>query len=219
VLRVALTGGIACGKSAVSRILREKGCVVHSADEAAHAFITPGRAAWKKIVARFGDAILRPDRTIDRGRLGRIVFSDSEARHFLNALLHPLVMAEEKRLTSRLERAGRTGIFVSEAALTVEAGYAPLYDKVVVVHCTEAVQVRRLMERDGSGDTEARIKIGVQMPLTEKLTYADYVIDTSGSLEETVDQTEKVHAALLQDAELKRQSARRPSAPKKGAGA
>jgi len=217
VLRVALTGGIACGKSVVSRILRDKGCVVRTADEAAHALMSPGRAAWKKIVARFGESILRPDRTVDRGRLGRIVFSDPEARRFLNALLHPLVMAEERRLAARFEREKRVRVFISEAALTVEAGYAALYDKVVVVHCPKTVQVRRLMERDAIGKAEALRKIGTQMPVAEKIGYADYIIDTSGSLRETIEQTEKVYAGLLQDADLKRLSARRPTPRKKRA--
>ena len=135
----------------------------------------------------------------------------------MNALIHPLVMAEEKRLAARLERETRATIFVSEAALTVEAGYAPLYDKVIVVHCAAAVQVRRLMERDAIGKAEALRKIGTQMPLAKKLRYADHVIDTSGSLRETIEQTEKVYAGLLQDAELKRLSARSPSPPKKRA--
>lgn len=200
-LRVALTGGIACGKSVVSRILRDKGCVVFPADEAAHGLMAPGRPAWKKIAARFGDAVLRPDKTIDRARLGRIVFADAAGRRFLNALVHPLVMAEEKRTVARLERRGRVRIFVAEAALTIEAGHAAFYDKVVVVHCPEDVQVARLMARDGIGGAEARRKIGSQMPVAEKLRHADYVIDASGSLQETIDQTERLHAALLQDAE------------------
>lgn len=216
-LRVALTGGIACGKSVVARILREKGCVVRSADEAAHDLMSPGRPAWKKILARFGETVLRPDRTVDRGRLGRLVFTDKDARRFMNALLHPQVMAGEKRLAARLERENRTRVFVSEAALTVEAGYASLYDKVVVVRCAAAVQVRRLMERDATGKAEALRKIGTQMPLAEKLRYADYVIDTSGSLRETIEQTEKVYAGLIQDAELKRLAPRRPTPPKKRA--
>jgi dephospho-CoA kinase len=210
VLRAALTGGIACGKSVVAGVLREKGCFVHSADAAAHDLISPGRPAWKKIVARFGEEVLKPDRTIDRGRLGRTVFSDPGARLFLNKLLHPLVLAGEKRLIARLEREGRTAIFISEAALTIEAGYSRFYDKIIVVHCPEGVQVRRLMERDGITEEEARKKIGSQMLGEEKLRHADYVIEASGSLRETIEQTERVHAALLQDAELKGLSAKKP---------
>jgi dephospho-CoA kinase len=203
VLRAALTGGIACGKSVVAGVLREKGCFVHSADAAAHELMSPGRPAWKKIVARFGKEVLRPDGAIDRGRLGRAAFSDPEARGFLNKLLHPLVLAEEKRLIARLEREGRTAIFISEAALTIEAGYSRYYDRIIVVHCPEGVQAQRLMERDGITEEEARKRIGAQMTGEEKLRHADYVIEASGSFMETIEQTERVYAALLQDAELK----------------
>ncbi len=214
-LRVALTGGIACGKSVVVRILQDKGCYVHSADQAAHDLMSPGAPAWKKITARFGPEILGPDGAVDRGRLGRIVFSDPEALLFLNRLLHPLVLAEMKRLASRLEREGRTQIFISEAALTVEAGFASLFDKVVVVHCPAQIQLARLMMRDGISAAEARKKIGAQMPVEEKLKHADYAVDASGSLQETIDQTERLFAALVRDAELKMLAKKRPSATKR----
>ena len=204
VLRVALTGGIACGKSVVARLLEEKGCFVHSADKAAHDLMSPGRPAWKKIVARFGRDILREDRTIDRSRLGPAVFSDPSARRFLDRLIHPLVLTEQEQILRRLEREGRVLIFVSEAALTVEAGYARHFDLVVVVHCSKSEQVRRLRERDGIGRAAALRKIGAQMPRKEKLRHADYAIDTTGSLAETVEQTERVCACLHQDAKLKR---------------
>lgn len=198
-----MTGGIACGKSIVARLLEDKGCFVHSADKAAHDLMTPGRPAWKKVVSRFGEDILRADRTIDRTRLGPLVFSDPAARRFLDGLLHPLVLAERDKAVRRLEREGRVRIFVSEAALTVEAGYAGRFDRVVVVHCSEAEQVRRLSLRDGIGGEAARRKICAQMPQEEKLRHADYAIDTTGSLAETVEQTERLYARLLQDAELK----------------
>ena len=204
ILRVALTGGIACGKSVVARLLEEKGCFVHSADKAAHDLMSPGRPAWKKIVARFGRDILREDRTIDRSRLGPAVFSDPSARRFLDRLIHPLVLTEQEQILRRLEREGRVLIFVSEAALTVEAGYARHFDRVIVVHCSKSEQVRRLRERDGIGRAAALRKIGAQMPRKEKLRHADYAIDTTGSLAETVEQTERVCACLHQDAKLKR---------------
>ena len=204
ILRVALTGGIACGKSVVARLLEEKGCFVHSADKAAHDLMSPGRPAWKKIVARFGRDILREDRTIDRSRLGPAVFSDPSARRFLDRLIHPLVLTEQEQILRRIEREGRVRIFISEAALTVEAGYARHFDLVVVVHCSKSEQVRRLRERDGIGRAAALRKIGTQMPRKEKLRHADYAIDTTGSLAETVEQTERVCACLHQDAKLKR---------------
>jgi len=199
-----LTGGIACGKSVVARILEEKGCFIHSADKAAHDLMSPGRPAWKKIIARFGRDILREDRSIDRARLSPVVFSDPSARRFLDRLLHPLVLTERERILRRLEREGRVRIFVSEAALTVEAGYTRHFDRVVVVHCSKPEQVRRLRERDGIGLAAALRKIGAQMPRKEKLRHADYAIDTTGSLAETVEQTERVFAQLVRDAELKK---------------
>lgn len=216
VLRVALTGGIACGKSVVARILEQKGFFVHSADLAARDFVSPGRPAWKRVVDRFGPGILRSDRTIDRARLGAIVFADPDARRFLDSVLHPLVLAERKRILQEIERKGRQAVFVSEAALTIEAGYARHFDKVVVVHCDGSIQVRRLMERDGIGEEEARRKVGSQMPQAEKLKHADYVVDTSGSMAGTIDQTERLYALLLQDAQLKRMKLVRPCSLKEG---
>ncbi len=164
----------------------------------------PGRPAWKAAVSRFGRDILRDDRTIDRVRLGRIVFADPAARRFLDRLVHPLVLAEHVNAARRLARGPgrRPRIFVVEAALTIEAGFARHYDRVVVVHCGKAEQVRRLRLRDGIGRAEALRRIGTQMSRREKLAHADYAIDTSGTLAETVEQAERLYARLVQDAEL-----------------
>lgn len=177
---------------------------MYSADAAAHAQMRPRRPAWKEIVARFGEDILRPDRTIDRAALGRIVFADPAARRFLDRLVHPLVLADQERAARRLERAGQGGIFVVEAALVVEAGYGRHFDRVVVVHCRKADQVRRLREREGIGPAEARRRIGSQLPLRDKLRHADYAVETSGPLAVTVEQAERLYAQLVRDAEAKR---------------
>ncbi len=215
-LRVALTGGIACGKSVVARVFESKGFYVHSADEAARGLVAPGRPAWRKIARRFGPAVLRPDRTIDRPRLGAVVFSDPEARRFLDSLLHPLVLAERTKVCREVERRGHHAVFVSEAALTIEAGYARHFDRIVVVRCDDDVRLRRLIERDGIGEEEALRKIRSQMPQAEKARYADYVIDTSGSFAETVEAAERTAALLLQDAALKRMRIGRPRSRTRG---
>jgi dephospho-CoA kinase len=204
VLRVALTGGIACGKSVIARFLAEKGCFVYSADEAAHDLMRPRRAAWKKVVTHFGPGILRADRAIDRAALGRLVFSDPAARRFMDRLIHPLVLADQERAARRLERAGRAGIFVVEAALVVESGFARHFDRIVVVHCRREDQVRRLRERDGIGPAAALRKIRSQMPVRDKLARADYAVDTSGTLGGTVEQAERLYAQLVRDAEIRR---------------
>ena len=202
-LLVALTGGIACGKSVIGRLLLEKGCFVHSADTAAREVMSPGTDVWRTVADHFGSGILREDGTIDRAKLGAIIFSDDKERAFLNGLVHPRIFERIKEMVARLEKEGRHTIFVSEAALVVEAGCARFYDKIVVAHCDRDIQVRRLMERDGIGRAEALKKIGSQLGQEEKLKHADYTIETSGTLAETIEQTERVYAMLVQDSELK----------------
>jgi dephospho-CoA kinase len=213
VLTVALTGGIATGKSVVARILAGHGCYVQSADLVAHDLIKPGRPAWRAIVNHFGPRILKPDRTIDRQALGKTVFSSRAHRQFLNRVLHPLVMEKKKQAVRRLERLGTHKVFVSEAALTIESGFAPFFDRVVVVHCPEKVQVERLMKRDGLAEREARKRISSQMRTAEKIRQADYLIDTSGRPAETAAQAEHLYRSLLADFRKKRaqEKRRRPS--------
>jgi dephospho-CoA kinase len=202
-LIVALTGGIASGKSVVANVLARHGCYIHSADEAARRLMEPGRPAWEKVVARFGRKILRPDQTIDRPGLARIIFNDEEARLFLNRLIHPLVLEEKRAAIGRLTKEGRVKIFISEAALTIEAGFAGLFDKIIVVYCRSEIQIQRLMERDHVERAEASKKIQAQMPAEDKRKYADYVVDTSGTVEETVRQSEQVYEKLLKDSQRK----------------
>lgn len=207
-LLVALTGGITTGKSVVADIFEELGCYVHRADKIAHHLMEPEKPAWKKIVAHFGEKILNEDKTINRKKLGTIVFSDKKERMFLNKLLHPFVIEKKKEKVDRLQTEGRYKIFVSEAALTLEAGFASFFDKIVVVYCQKEIQIKRLMERDQISREEAMKKIEAQMPPQEKLKLADYVIDSSGSLQKTVEQTERVFRSLMIDYELKRDAAR-----------
>ncbi|MBN2409803.1 MAG: dephospho-CoA kinase [Candidatus Aminicenantes bacterium] len=198
-LTVALTGGIAAGKSVVAHLLAEKGCYVQSSDRLAHELMKPGRPAWRQIVAHFGPEILNPDKTVNRRRLGAIVFNSPKERHFMNRLIHPLVLAKKKRTVRVLEKKGAHKIFVSEAALTIESGFIPFFDKVIVVHCPEELQIERLMKRDGITRREAGQRIRSQMPTAEKIKRADYLIETSGSLDDTAAQTQKVYRQLLQD--------------------
>ena len=198
-LLVALTGGIACGKSVIGRLLLEKGCFVHSADTAAHELMSPGTQVWRAVADHFGPGVLREDGTIDRAKLGSIIFSDDKERAFLNGLVHPLVLERIMEIVARLEKEGRHTIFVSEAALVVEAGFTRFYDKIIVARCGRDVQLRRLMERDGIGRGEALNKVRSQLGQEEKLKHADYTIDTSGTLAETIEQTERVYAQLVQD--------------------
>lgn len=206
-LSVALTGGIATGKSVVGGVLLRRGCTVDKSDDIARSLLAPGQPAWSKIVERFGPGLLTAGRAIDRKKLGALIFTDAEARRFVDGIVHPLVMAAKKETIARLDREGRVKIFVSEAALTIEAGFADFFDKVVVVYCPEEIQTERLMARDGLTCEEAGRRIRSQMPGEEKLAYADYVVDTSGTLEETVDQAEELFEELLLDWRIKSGSA------------
>jgi len=200
-LIVSLTGGIATGKSVVAQILKELGCFIYEADLVAHQLMTPFEPAWKQIIDHFGPTILKSDNTIDRAKLGSIVFSNTEERLFINNLLHPLVFKNKEKKIIKLKNEGLYNIFISEAALTIEAGHAQFFDKIIVTHCKINIQIQRLINRDGINRTEAVKKIESQMPSEQKLEYADYTIDTSGTLEETIDQSEQVFRVLMSDYE------------------
>ncbi len=209
-LLVGLTGGIASGKSVVASVFARKGAFIHRADEEAHGLMAPGRPVWKRIVARFGKDILRADRTIDRKRLGAIVFGNAGARRDLEEIIHPRVIRAMKQTASRLAREGRHALFVSEAALIFETGLEKAFDRIVVVHCPADLQLRRLMERAAIGPDEARRRLAAQMPLDEKKARADYVIDTSGAYEETLARTEAVWTLLIEEARRKSRRGARP---------
>jgi dephospho-CoA kinase len=202
-LIVALTGGIASGKSVVAKILEELGCYIHNADKIAHDLMEPEKPAWKKIVAHFGIKILNEDKTINRSRLGKIIFSDEKERRFLNELIHPLVLEKKKEVINRLEKEGHYYIFISEAALTIEAGFAEFFDKIIMTYCKKEDQIKRLMERDGISRKQATKIIKSQMLPQEKLKYADYIIDSSSTLQSTVEQTERIYRNLMMDNEMK----------------
>jgi len=198
-LIVSLTGGIATGKSIVARTLENLGCYVDYADKIAHRLMEPEKPAWKKIVSLFGPEILNTDKTINRLKLGAFIFERENDRNSLNKFIHPLVLEEKKRIIEKLRKEGIYKIFVSEAALTIEAGFAKFFDKIIVVNCRQEVQTNRLMKRDKISREDALKKIRAQMPSEQKFKFADYIIDTSGSISNTIEQTEQVFKNLMVD--------------------
>lgn len=197
-LRVGLTGGIACGKSVVASVFEARGARLHRADEEARRLLDPGLPAWTAVRARFGSGIARPDGTIDRAALGRIVFADEAARRDLEKITHPLVIAGLKAAAAQAEADG-AGVFVSEAALIYETGLEGWFDRMVVVACDRRTQIERLTARDGLSLADAERRLAAQMDPAEKARRADYVIDTSGALEETLARAAAVYALLLDD--------------------
>jgi dephospho-CoA kinase len=195
-LRAGLTGSIAVGKSFVSGVLAESGCHVIDADEVARHVVEPGSKGLRAVVAEFGEWVLRPDGTLDRARLGEVVFGDESKRRLLNSILHPLIIAEQDARLRRWEEEDPRGIGIVDAALMIESGGHERFDKLIVVHCRPEVQLERLMRRNNLARAEAQRRIAAQMPQEEKLRHADFAIDTSGSFEDVREQTERVFAAL-----------------------
>lgn len=201
ILRVGLTGGIASGKTTVAGFMAEMGAYVLDADRIAHEVMAAGGSAHHAVVDRFGERILAPDGDLDRAALARLVFSDPSERESLNAIVHPKVIAETERRLERYRISGHSPIAVVDAALLVESGYYKRYDRLVVVRCGRDAQIQRLRSRSGLSPEEAVARIESQAGLEEKLSVADYIIDTDATIRETRRETEQVYARLLQDFE------------------
>lgn len=184
-LNVGLTGGIACGKSTVARLLAAKGAIVIDFDDLVHALEEPEGPVWQGIVSRFGEGILLPDRRIDRRKLGGIVFADPEKRDLLNRLVHPAVWCEWRRRLNEIGKTRPEAIVLSDIPLLIESGLKTMVDVVLLVYISPEEQIRRLMERDGFTREEAERRMAAQMPIDAKVPEADMVIGNEGSVEET----------------------------------
>jgi dephospho-CoA kinase len=186
-LRLGLTGGIASGKSIVASELRQLGFRVLDADQLGHKLIEPGQSAYEPVVQEFGPEILRPDKSVDRKKLGAVVFANREELATLNSILHPRIEKAIHAQFSQWEKENvRDPVFV-EAALLIEAGMHKRLDGLVVVWCKPEQQVERLVAR-GLSEDEARHRISLQMANDEKLKFATYKIDTSGTMQHTQEQ-------------------------------
>lgn len=198
-LRVGLTGGIASGKSTVAARMRELGLTVMNADLLAHQLMEPGQPAFDEIVREFGRGILAADGTVDRKKLGDIVFRDAARRERLNAIVHPRVIAAREEQFGQMEAENPRGLAIVEAALLIEAGYYKKLDRLIVCSCRPEQQLERLRAR-GLSEEDARQRIAAQLPLEEKLRLADDVVDCSGTLDETRRQTDALVGRLRQRA-------------------
>jgi dephospho-CoA kinase len=203
-LRVGLTGSIGVGKSFVSGVLAELGCRVLDADEIAREVVAPGSSALRDVVKAFGPEILQSDGTLDRSKLGALVFADPDKRATLNSILHPDIIAQQDQRLRKWEIEEPNGIAVVDAALMIESGGYKRFDKLIVVHCRDEVQLERVMARNNLSREEAQKRIGAQMSQEEKKKFADYLIDTSDGFEAARARTSEIYAMLL--AELKRRS-------------
>ncbi len=195
-LRVGLTGSIGVGKSFVAGVLAELGCHVIDADQTAREVVEPGSPGLLAVAAKFGRGVIRADGTLDRERLGSLVFADEEKRRMLNSILHPYIIARQDELLREWETKDPNDIAVVDAALMIESGGYKRFDKLIVVHCTSAEQFKRIMIRDNLSRAEAEERIRAQLPQEEKKSYADYLIDTSDGFEAARKRTAEVYREL-----------------------
>jgi dephospho-CoA kinase len=193
---VGLTGGLACGKTFVGEALGELGCHVLQADRLGHEVLLPGGAAYAAVVREFGSGVLDEAGEIDRRALAAQVFGKPERLALLNSFVHPPVMRLEEEWLARVAAGDPRGIAVVEAAILIETGSYKRFDKLIVAACGVEQQVQRSIKRDGASREEVLARLSRQMPLAEKLKFADFIIDTSGSKEETVRQTRAVYESL-----------------------
>jgi dephospho-CoA kinase len=196
-LRVGLTGSIGVGKSFVASIFAELGCHVLDADLTAREVVMPGTAGLNAIVQEFGEEILNTDGTLDRKRLGALIFADENRRQRLNHILHPFIIARQDEILREWEREDPNGIGIVDAALMIESGGYKRFDKLIVVHCRPEVQLERLMLRDKLSRDEAQRRVASQMSQEEKQKFADYLIDTSDGFDPTRSRTVEVYNQLI----------------------
>jgi dephospho-CoA kinase len=195
-LKVGLTGSIAVGKSYVCEVLCELGAFVLDADQTAREVVEPKTRGWQLIVENFGETVLQSDQTLDRAKLGEIVFADEAKRQLLNSIVHPLVFEAQNKWLSEREAENPKGIAVIDAALMIESGGYKRFEKLIVVWCQPEIQLNRLMARNNLSQAEAEKRIQTQMPQQEKKRFADYLIDTSAGFEAARAQTVEIYRQL-----------------------
>ncbi len=203
-LKVGLTGGIAAGKSVVGEMLVVLGAHLIQADQISHQLMQPGQPVHRDVVRHFGSGILNPDQTVNRPKLAEAAFSGRIQE--LNQIVHPAVLQKQKEWMDEIGKRDPHGIAVVEAALILEAGSAQDFDRLVVVTCRPEQRVQRWAHRmnvdhEAAGREVAR-RMAAQLPDQEKIKAADYVIDNSGSLDETQKQVNQTYAQLKQEAEV-----------------
>lgn len=195
-MRIGLTGGIATGKSTVSRLLEARGVRIVDADVIARDVMNPGQPLLAAVAARFGSEFLLPGGGLDRRRMAAHIFERPEERQALNAIVHPAIRAEIRRQVDACEAADPEAIVAADIPLLYESGLEELYEKIVVVYVPRPVQLTRLMQRDGLSPEEAEGRLNAQLDIEDKKRRADYVIDNAGTPEDTELQVERLLESL-----------------------
>lgn len=208
---VGLTGGIGSGKSQVAQMFKRLGAYLIDADELAREAVGPGRPALKRIVEAFGPEFLNPDQTLNRAKLGRLIFEDPEKRSLLNSIVHPYVFSEEEGRRKEIAQKNPGAVVLFDAALLIETGSHQLMDKVILVTIGRRKQMSRIMKRDGLTRREALQRVEAQMPSVWKKKEADYLIDGGQPLEALEHQVRKIYEELKPLAAIHLEGASCPS--------
>jgi len=206
VLKVGLTGGIAAGKSVVGEMFAVLGAHVIQADEISHQLMQPGETVYREVVSRFGPGILNPDGIVNRARLAELAFGNQPSRvQELNQIVHPAVIRRQQEWMEQVSQRDPHAVAMVEAALILEASMVENLDRLVVVTCRPEQRIerwaRRLKVDEETARREVARRMAAQLPDEEKVRAADYVIDNSGSLDETRRQVEEVYAVFKKEAE------------------
>lgn len=195
---IGLTGGIATGKSEVSKILRDLGHLVVDADALAREVVAPGSAGLQAVVQRFGSEILTAQGELDRKKLGQRVFGQPGDLRDLENLLHPLIQTRVREIRTQAEKAGRSVAFY-DVPLLFEKNLGPQFDSILVVTCSEALQLQRIRDRDGLSEAEAKQRLASQWPLKDKESRASYLIRNEGTRDELKSRVQQVLNSLARE--------------------
>ncbi len=193
---LGVTGGIASGKTTVAQMLGQLGAWLIDFDLLSRVVVEPGKPAWRDITAYFGERVLLQDKTLDRKKMAEIVFRDSEKRKKLESFVHPRIYEEFRRLVKEYAAKDSNIIIQVVVPLLLEENLQHLFDKILLVYIPEEMQIGRLMKRDRVSREMALTMVRSQFPVEGKRTYADFIVDNSGSLEETKRQVEEVWEKL-----------------------
>lgn len=195
-LNVGLTGGIATGKTSVAEMFKKKGAYVIDFDVLTHKVQEPRRPVWQAIIDFFGREIMNDDETINRGKLGTIVFQDRIKLAKLNEIVHPILFEEWRHYMSEIQKKAPDVIIISDMPLLIEAGVRKLVDLILLVYASPSQQVERLIMRNGCTREESLRRIASQLPIDDKIPYADIMIDNSSSLENTRQKVDEIWVEL-----------------------